>query len=86
MLGLRLPFLAIGALLPLLVVRIATRWFGNVAGWQAGSLTLLMPLSATLGLLAVPDVPMALAAVICLSAGARLLHNVEASSAMKTAY
>ena len=48
-LALRLPFLAIGALLPLLVVRIATRWFGNVAGWQAGSLTLLMPLSATLG-------------------------------------
>ncbi|PSD27518.1 hypothetical protein C7E12_15905, partial [Stenotrophomonas maltophilia] len=43
-LALRLPFLAIGALLPLLVVRIATRWFGNVAGWQAGSLTLLMPL------------------------------------------
>ena len=84
-LALRLPFLAIGALLPLLVVRIATRWFGNVAGWQAGSLTLLMPLSATLGLLAVPDVPMALAAVICLHAGARLLHNVDASSAMKLA-
>ena len=84
-LALRLPFLAIGALLPLLVVRTATRWFGNVAGWQAGSLTLLMPLSATLGLLAVPDVPMALAAVICLHAGARMLHNVDASSAMKLA-
>ncbi|AWH52509.1 hypothetical protein C1924_04645 [Stenotrophomonas sp. ESTM1D_MKCIP4_1] len=82
-LALRLPFLAIGALLPLLVVRIATRWFGNVAGWQAGSLTLLMPLSATLGLLAVPDVPMALAAVLCLDAGARLLRSVDASSAIK---
>jgi len=81
-LALRLPFLAIGALLPLLVMRIATRWFGNVAGWQAGSLTLLMPLSATLGLLAVPDVPMALAAVLCLDAGARLLRNVDASSAI----
>ncbi len=66
-LALRLPFLAIGAAA---VVRTATRWFGNVAGWQAGSLTLLMPLSATLGLLAVPDVPMALAAVICLPARA----------------
>jgi 4-amino-4-deoxy-L-arabinose transferase-like glycosyltransferase len=84
-LALRLPFLAIGALLPWLVSRIATRWFGAVAGWQAGSLTLLMPLSATLGLLAVPDVPMALAAVLCLHAGARLLHNVDASSAMKLA-
>lgn len=82
-LALRLPFLAIGALLPLLVARVATRWFGNVAGWQAGSLTLLMPLSATLGLLAVPDVPMALAAVLCLDAGARLLRSVDASSAIK---
>lgn len=82
-LALRLPFLAIGALLPLLVSRVATRWFGNVAGWQAGSLTLLMPLSATLGLLAVPDVPMALAAVLCLDAGARLLRTVDASSAVK---
>ncbi|WP_256843475.1 ABC transporter permease, partial [Pseudomonas aeruginosa] len=45
----------------------------------------LMPLSATLGLLAVPDVPMALAAVICLHAGARLLDSVDASSAMKLA-
>ncbi|KAF1013751.1 MAG: hypothetical protein GAK31_02757 [Stenotrophomonas maltophilia] len=84
-LALRLPFLAIGALLPLLVMRVAARWFGNVAGWQAGSLTLLMPLSATLGLLAVPDVPMALAAVLCLDAGARLLRTVDAASAMKLA-
>jgi 4-amino-4-deoxy-L-arabinose transferase-like glycosyltransferase len=84
-LGLRLPFLAIGAWLPWLVSRIATRWFGAVAGWQAGSLTLLMPLSATLGMLAVPDVPMALAAVLCLDAGARLLRNVDAAAAVKLA-
>ena len=84
-LALRLPFLAIGAWLPWLVSRIATRWFGAVAGWQAGSLTLLMPLSATLGMLAVPDVPMALAAVLCLDAGARLLRNVDAAAAVKLA-
>lgn len=82
-LALRLPFLAIGAMLPWMVSRIATRWFGAVAGWQAGSLTLLMPLSATLGMLAVPDVPMALAAVLCLDAGARLLRNVDAAAAVK---
>ncbi|NIJ68079.1 glycosyltransferase family 39 protein [Xanthomonas sp. 60] len=82
-LALRLPFLAIGAWLPWAVTRIATRWFGNVAGWQAGSLTLLMPLSATLGMLAVPDVPMAMAAVLCLDAGARLLRDVDASAALK---
>lgn len=84
-LAVRLPFLAIGAALPWMVSRIATRWFGVVAGWQAGSLTLLMPLSATLGMLAVPDVPMALAAVLCLDAGARLLRNVDAAAAMKLA-
>ncbi|MGN7839248.1 glycosyltransferase family 39 protein [Stenotrophomonas sp. 22385] len=84
-LALRLPFLAIGAMLPWLVSRIATRWFGAVAGWQAGSLTVLMPLSATLGMLAVPDVPMALAAVLCLDAGARLLRNVDAAAAVKLA-
>ncbi|UQY88552.1 glycosyltransferase family 39 protein [Stenotrophomonas rhizophila] len=82
-LALRLPFLAIGAMLPWMVSRIATRWFGAVAGWQAGSLTVLMPLSATLGMLAVPDVPMALAAVLCLDAGARLLRNVDAAAAVK---
>ena len=84
-LAVRLPFLAIGAALPWMVSRIATRWFGAVAGWQAGSLTVLMPLSATLGMLAVPDVPMALAAVLCLDAGARLLRNVDAAAAMKLA-
>jgi 4-amino-4-deoxy-L-arabinose transferase-like glycosyltransferase len=82
-LALRLPFLAIGAALPWLVSRIAARWFGAVAGWQAGSLTVLMPLSGTLGMLAVPDVPMALAAVLCLDAGARLLRTVDAASAVK---
>ena len=81
----RLPFLAIGAALPWLVSRIATRWFGAVTGWQAGSLTLLMPLSGTLGILAVPDVPMALAAVLCLDAGARLLRTVDAAAAVKLA-
>ena len=84
-LAVRLPFLAIGAALPWMVSRIATRWFGAVAGWQAGSLTLLMPLSATLGMLAVPDVSMALAAVLCLDAGARLLRAVDAAAAMKLA-
>jgi 4-amino-4-deoxy-L-arabinose transferase-like glycosyltransferase len=51
-------------------------------GWRAGSLALLMPLSATLGILAVPDVPMAIAALLCLDAGARLLRGVGAGSAL----
>src|SRR5579859_1263548 len=53
-LGLRLPFLLLGALLPLSVVRLGTRCFGAAAGWQAGLLSLAFPLTATLGLFALP--------------------------------
>lgn len=84
-LGVRLPFLALGAVLPWMVASIATRWFGSRVGWQAGALALLMPLSATLGILAVPDVPMAIAALLCLDGGARLLRNVDAGSALMLA-
>ena len=81
-LGLRLPFLALGAMLPWMVASISARWFGGRIGWLAGSLTLLMPLSATLGILAVPDVPMAFASVLCLGAGAKLLREVDAGGAL----
>ncbi|EWS78006.1 glycosyltransferase family 39 protein [Xylella taiwanensis] len=85
LLALRLPFLVIAALLPWLVAHIATRWFGPSLGWRAGMLTLLMPLSATLGILALPDVPMALAVVFCLDAGARLLRDIDAISVLELA-
>lgn len=81
-LGVRLLFLLLGALMPWMVVAITRRWFGVRAGWQAGALTVLMPLSATLGILAVPDVPMAFAALLCLWAGAILLRNVDAGGAL----
>lgn len=84
-LAVRLPFLLLGAALPWLVAGIARRWFGECRGWQAGLLVALMPLSATLGLLALPDVPMALAAAICLDAGARLLHRVDWPGALMLA-
>jgi len=83
--ALRLPFLLIGALLPWLVAKIAARWFGETDGWRAGTLTVLMPLSGTLGLLAVPDVPMALATVLCLDAGARLMRQASAAGAVELA-
>lgn len=81
-LGVRMPFLIMGAALPWMVAGICTRWFGVRMGWRAGSLALLMPLSATLGILAVPDVPMAIAALLCLDAGARLLRGVGAGGAL----
>jgi 4-amino-4-deoxy-L-arabinose transferase-like glycosyltransferase len=80
-----MPFLLLSALLPWLLAGIGTRWFGAVAGWRAGMLVLLMPLSGSLGIMAVPDVPMAFATVLCLDAGARLLREVDAAAAAELA-
>ncbi|MEP6906690.1 MAG: glycosyltransferase family 39 protein [Pseudoxanthomonas sp.] len=84
-LALRAPFLLLAALMPWLMSHIAARWFGDAAGWRAGSLVVLMPLVGSLGILALPDVPMAFATVLCLDAGARLLREVDAASATELA-
>lgn len=84
-LALRLPFLLIGALVPWLVARMAAREFDASTGWQAGSLSLLLPLAGSMGVLALPDVPLLLATVLCLDAGLRLLHKVEAFGAAELA-
>ena len=83
--ALRLPFLSIAATLPWLVVGITRREFGETYGWQAGSLALLLPLAGTLGLMALPDAAMALATLLCIDAGARLLRRVDAGSALELA-
>lgn len=75
--ALRLPFLLIGAVLPWLAVRIARRWQGGDGGWMAGLLVLLMPLSGLLGVMAMPDVPLVLAALLCLDAVASLRERVS---------
>lgn len=78
--GVRWPFLLIAAWLPWHVVMIARREAGDASpglSWQAGSLAVLLPLLGTLGVLALPDVPLALATVLCLDAGARLLRGVR---------
>ena len=77
LLALRAPFLVLGALAPLLVGRIATRWFGPRAGTQAAWLALLMPLSGLLGVLAVPDVPLVVAGLCCLDGWGRLRERVD---------
>ncbi|MDH5821401.1 glycosyltransferase family 39 protein [Luteimonas sp. RD2P54] len=76
-LGVRLPFLLIAAALPWLMVRIVAREFDERSAWLAGSATVLLPLAGSLGLLALPDVPMALATLLCIDAGARLLRRVD---------
>ncbi len=74
-LGLRWPFLSIAALLPWWVVVVARRETGPVHAWHAGMLAVLLPLLGTLGVLALPDVPLALATVLCLDAGSRLMRG-----------
>lgn len=76
LLGLRWPFLLIAALLPWRIVTIASREIGAAYAWQAGMLAVLLPLLGTLGVLALPDVPLALATVLCLDAGSRLMRAV----------
>lgn len=85
-LALRLPFLAIAAAIPWLVVRMTAREFDAKSGWQAGTLALLLPLAGTLGLLALPDVPLLLATLLCLDAGLRVLHRVDAPAAAELAF
>jgi 4-amino-4-deoxy-L-arabinose transferase-like glycosyltransferase len=81
-LALRAPFLLIAAALPWLVVRITAREFDQRHAWLAGIAALLLPLAGSLGLLALPDVPMALATLLCVDAGARLLRKVDESTAL----
>ncbi|MDQ3039653.1 MAG: glycosyltransferase family 39 protein, partial [Pseudomonadota bacterium] len=84
-LALRLPFLLIGALIPWLMVRMATREFDARTGWQAGSLSLLLPLAGSMGLLALPDAPLLLATALCLDASLRLLRQVDGFAATELA-
>ena len=81
--GVRLPFLLMGAALPWMMVNIVRREFGEGrAPWLAGLATVLLPLAGTLGIMALPDVPMALATMLCIDAGARLLRQVDHGSAV----
>jgi 4-amino-4-deoxy-L-arabinose transferase-like glycosyltransferase len=67
-LAMRSLFLVLGACLPLLVVRLGYRVFGASSAWQSGLLAMLLPLSGTLGLLALPDVPLTFFTLIALLA------------------
>jgi 4-amino-4-deoxy-L-arabinose transferase-like glycosyltransferase len=77
LLGLRWPFLLIAALLPWWLVKIARRESDPAHAWTVGMLAVLLPLLGTLGVLALPDVPLALATVLCLDAGTRLMRGVD---------
>lgn len=66
LLGMRWPFLLIGSALPWLVVAFARQAFDARAGWQAGLLCLVLPLAGSLGVLALPDVPLTVAIMLAM--------------------
>ncbi len=74
-LAMRAPFLILGALLPLVVVRIARDLFDDDDAWRAGLLVLGLPLLGTLGIFALPDVPLTFASVLALLAIERAAHT-----------
>lgn len=84
-LALRMPSLLLASLAPWLVVRIAARESGERNGWLAGTAALLLPLSGSLGLMALPDAAMVVATLLCLDAGARLLREVGYAAALQLA-
>ncbi|MEP6633204.1 MAG: glycosyltransferase family 39 protein [Luteimonas sp.] len=84
-LALRAPFLIITAALPWIMFRITAREFDRAQAWQAASLTVLLPLAGTLGLLALPDAVMALATLVCIDAAARLLRGVTPGASAQLA-
>ncbi|MCW5580363.1 MAG: glycosyltransferase family 39 protein [Luteimonas sp.] len=78
-------FLLVSALLPWLVVRIAMREFEPRHAWLAGSAALLLPLLGTLGVMALPDVLLALATLLCLDALTRMLRGIDHADAVQLA-
>lgn len=66
LLGMRWPFLLIGSALPWLVVAFGRAAFDARAGWQGGLLCLALPLGGSLGVLALPDVPLTVSIMLAL--------------------
>ncbi|HEX5756272.1 MAG TPA: glycosyltransferase family 39 protein [Arenimonas sp.] len=83
--GMRWLFWLLGAVIPWQVWLLARRWFGAAAGWQAAMLASLMPLTAVSGVMALPDVPLVFAALLCVDAMARLLQRVDRGAALQLA-
>jgi 4-amino-4-deoxy-L-arabinose transferase-like glycosyltransferase len=75
LLGMRWPFLLIGSALPWLVRNFAREAFDEKAGWQAALLCLILPLGGSLGVLALPDVPLTVAIMLALLSLMRALDR-----------
>ena len=79
LIGMRWPFLLLGSVLPWLVVWFAREAFDRRAGWQAGLLCLALPLAGSLGVLALPDVPLTVAIMLAMLGLLRAMRNNRVS-------
>jgi 4-amino-4-deoxy-L-arabinose transferase-like glycosyltransferase len=66
--GMRSMFLVLGAAIPILLLRFATRLSGARAGYFAALGWCALPLGGTLGVMAMPDVPLTFAMLLALDA------------------
>ena len=74
-LGMRWPFLLLGSALPWLLVAFGRRAFDARTGWQAGVLCLCLPLAGSLGVIALPDVPLTVAGAVAMLALLRAMDD-----------
>ncbi|GLQ97474.1 membrane protein [Dyella mobilis] len=75
LMGMRWPFLLLGSCLPWLLVAFGRRAFDARTGWQAGLLCLCLPLAGSLGVMAMPDVPLTVAGAVAMLALLRAMDE-----------
>ncbi|MDH5834742.1 glycosyltransferase family 39 protein [Luteimonas kalidii] len=81
----RALFLLVSVMLPWIVVALTRRECDAHAGWVAGCGALVLPLFAMLGVMALPDVLLALATLLALDALAKMLRRVSHANAAQLA-
>jgi len=81
----RLVFLFIGAAMPFFVMRIARHFSDEVYAWQAGVLACCLPLLLPVGVMAMPEAPLCLAALLCLDATLGMREKCSAASCIQLA-
>lgn len=81
----RLAFLLMGAAIPFLAIRIARRFSGEAHAWQAGILICCLPLLLPAGLMAMPEAPLCLAALLCLDSVLEMREKCTTASCMQLA-
>lgn len=81
----RLSFICIGAAMPFLIIRIARHFSNEKQAWQAGALSCCLPLLLPMGVLALPEAPLCLAALLCFDASLRMIDKCETRHCLQLA-